>query len=118
MRSLRAAEQLGRFAVVGVANTLVSLAIFSGLTAGGAPAALAAAAAFAVGAVNGYVLNARWTFSCRGSKLRYLAVQLGGLAATTALAGLAGAAGYLAALPAVTLATFAANRRWTFRAGT
>jgi len=114
MRSPRAVEQFVRFAVVGVGNTLVSLGAFVLLTHVAAPAMLAGAAAFGAGAVNGYVLNARWTFACRGSKPRYLAVQLAGLGMTTVLAGTAGTAGYLVGLPVVTLVTFAANRRWTF----
>jgi putative flippase GtrA len=49
---------------------------------------LAGALAFAAGAVDGYVLNRRWTFAAAdsaASRLRYLTVQLAGLGATTAL---------------------------------
>jgi putative flippase GtrA len=106
MRSRRPASQLARFALVGVGNTLVSLAVYTLVRS--------AALAFSAGAVNGYLLNARWTFGCTGSKPRYVAVQLAGLGATAAIAALAG---YLVALPLVTLGTFAANRTWTFRGG-
>jgi len=100
---LRAPRQLAKFAAVGVGNTLLSLAVYAAIRS--------AALAFSAGAVNGYVLNSRWTFRSRGSKLRYLLVQLVGLGAT---AGITRAAGYLVALPLVTLGTFAANRTWTF----
>jgi len=77
--------------------------------------------AFAIGAVNGYLWNRRWTFAAsdRGSPVRYVVVQSAGLAATDLivllLAGVAGAIGaYVAAVCVVTIATFAANRRFTF----
>ncbi len=75
---------------------------------------VAGALAFAAGAVTGYLLNARWTFAARGSWRRYLAVQLGGLGATTVFAALGGTVGYLVALPLVTLSTFTASRMWAF----
>ncbi len=96
-------RQFARYALVGLANTLVSLAVYR--------ASDSSALAFAAGALNGYTWNARWTFAARGSKLRYLAVQLAGLGLTVAVTG---AAGYLVALPVVTAATFAANRAWSF----
>jgi putative flippase GtrA len=95
--------QLARYAAVGVGNTLVSLAVYTGTGS--------SVLAFAAGAVNGYLWNARWTFAVRGSKLRYLVVQLAGLGLTFAVTRIAG---YLVALPIVTLATFAANRAWAF----
>ena len=95
--------QLAKFAIVGVGNTLVSLAVYSAVGS--------AAVAFAVGAVNGYVFNARWTFRSHGSLLRYLVVQLAGLGLTVLITR---ALVYFIALPVVTLATFAANRSWAF----
>ena len=117
MRSRLRAEVVGqacRFGVVGVGNTLLSLAAYEALAAAGLPAAAAGAAAFSAGAVNGYLWNRRWTFRAHdsaGARLRYLVVQLGGAAATGVLAW---SVGYLLALPLVTAATFLANRRWTF----
>ena len=116
-------RQLLKFGAVGVANTLLSLALFAALTAAGAPAAPAAAAAFAAGAVNSYVLNRGWTFRRRssGAFRRHVVVQGGGVAATAA--GMQLLAGPLAALhlvafatttAAVTAATFVASRSWTF----
>jgi putative flippase GtrA len=102
MRS-RAPRQFARFAAVGVGNTLLSLAVYAALSS--------AALAFSAGAVNGYFLNSRWTFGSRGSKIRYLLVQLAGLGATAAITR---RLGYRIALPVVTAGTFAANRTWTF----
>ena len=48
--------------IVGVSNTLIALAIFTVLTAVGVPYLLASAIGFVVGAVNGFLLNRRWTF--------------------------------------------------------
>jgi putative flippase GtrA len=96
-------RQFAKFAIVGIANTLIGVAVYS--------ATRSPALAFTAGAVNGYVFNARWTFGCCGSKLRYLIVQLGGLGATSFISA---TASYWVALPLVTLATFAANRAWTF----
>ena len=99
------------------------LRAYTALVAVGAPYPLAGALGFAAGAVNGYVLNRRWTFTAIDTgraRARYLAVQVGGLAETTALLSLlvtVGALdrylGYALTIPAVTLATFAANRSWT-----
>jgi len=120
-------RQFARFALVGATNTLLTFAVYLSLRAAGTPYLVAGAAGFAVGAVNGYVLNRRWTFSATDStaaRIRYLAVQLGGLAASTlslwALVrgvGLRRTPGELLAVPAVTVLMFAANRGWTFAAG-
>ncbi len=128
MRSPRQASALAaqftRFASVGVTNTLLSFLVYSLLVAVLVPYPLAGAIGFAAGAVNGYVLNRRWTFACDDSgraRIRYLTVQLGGLGATSSLlwlvvelGGLDRLAGYALTIPLVTLATFAANRGWTF----
>jgi putative flippase GtrA len=119
--------QLARYCAVGVANTLLSLAVDALLLAAGAPVLAAAASAFLAGACSGYALNRRFTFAARGSLgagTVYGAVTLAGLGLDTALvhllhgAGLAPLGAYAVALPLVTLATFAANRRLAFgRAG-
>ena len=116
--------QFARFALVGVANTLVSFAVYDALLAFSVSYPAGAAVAFAAGAVNGYLLNRGWTFNASDSaraRLRYVVVQAGGLALTTGLlsllvrAGSLGeAAGYAATLPLVTTATFLANRTWVF----
>jgi putative flippase GtrA len=127
LQSLRAdhlVAQFARFLVVGVSNTALSLIVYTALLAFGTPYWLSGAAAFAAGALNGYVLNRRWTFASPDSpaaRARYLAVQLGGLGATTGLLWLLVSAAavdrlgaYLFTIPTVTVATFLANRSWTF----
>lgn len=112
-----------KFAVVGVSNTLLSLAVYTLLVSLGEWYPLAAGLAFLAGAVNGYSWNRRWTFR-RGSgraPIRYLVVQLAGLGVTELLlwllvstAGLEKIAGYVLTAAVVTCATFLANRTWAF----
>ena len=62
------------------------------LTAAAVPSPAAAATAFAVGAVNGYVLYRRWTFAARGSRrsrAAYVCVQAAGGLTTALLAWVA-----------------------------
>ena len=116
--------QFARFVLVGASNTTVSLGAYALLVSLSAPYVLAAAAAFALGAVNGYVLNRRWTFSARDSgraRLVYACVQAAGALATSLLVWLfvheaaAGRIGaYVGAIPPVTVSMFLANRFWTF----
>ena len=54
--------QLVRFGLVGSTNTALTLATYAVLSGLHAPVALAGAASWAVGAVNGFVLNRAWTF--------------------------------------------------------
>ena len=61
--SADAPRQFARFLVVGVGNTVLSFVAYRLLLAAGTPYVPAAALAFAVGAVNGYVFNRRWTFA-------------------------------------------------------
>jgi putative flippase GtrA len=117
-------NQFRRFLLVGVGNTVVSFVVYRLLLALETPYVLAAALGFSVGAVNGYILNRRWTFGARDSaraQLLYVAVQAVGAASTSLLvllfvrvAGMGKVGAYLAAIPAVTVCMFVANRRWTF----
>lgn len=114
-------RQLARYGTVGVSNTLLSAGVYALLVGAGMSAVEAASLAFAVGALNGFLWNRRWTFasSARASLALYLVVQGAGLAATDLLVWLlardAGRlAAYAVAVVLVTTATFAANRRWTF----
>jgi putative flippase GtrA len=77
------------------------------------------------GTLTGYALNRTWTFRAQRGHLvalpRYFAVQAAALLLNLALlfvivdgAGVAKEAGQAIALPAVSLATFATHRRWTF----
>lgn len=104
--------QLLRFGTVGVANTLLTVAAYAALRHAGVPRLAAAPLGFALGAVNGFVWNGRWTFRTRGVLRRYLAVQIAALGATDAL--LAGHVPYVAVLVVVTIASFAAMRTWAF----
>jgi putative flippase GtrA len=117
--------QLARYGLVGATNTVLTLAAYAALVALGTPAPLAAAIGWAVGAVNGYVLNRRWTFgsSLRGMRpaARYAAVALVGAAldasAVAVLVGHEGLprlTGEIAILPVVTALTFVLCRRWVF----
>jgi putative flippase GtrA len=121
--------QLVRFGLVGATNTALTLAVYSALVAlVSAPVALAAAVGWAVGAVNGFVLNRAWTFraSARGalSAARYAVVALVGSALNAALVSVAVSvyhlphfAGELAVLPPVTVLSFLLCRGWVFAPG-
>jgi putative flippase GtrA len=120
--------QLGRFGLVGATNTALTLVAYAALIALDVPVALAAAAGWAVGAANGYLLNGAWTFrgARRGARTaaRYAAVALLGSTLDAALVSAAVSehhlprvAGELAVLPPVTLLTFVLCRTWVFAAG-
>ena len=119
--------QFVKFGIVGVSNTLLTFAVYTLLLKVFGVWYLAASAiGFAVGAVNGFLLNRRWTF--RGhvgdsrTPLRWAAVQTCGLALNEALlflwvdgVGLDKILGQAFAIVVVTITTFLANRAWTFR---
>jgi putative flippase GtrA len=117
--------QLVRFGLVGAINAALTLATYSVLLALRAPAPLAGAIGWGVGATNGYLLNRAWTFrdAARGAvpAARYVAVQVMGSALNAALVAITvGAehlprlAGELAVLPPVTILTFVLCRGWVF----
>ena len=117
--------QLVRFGLVGFTNTALTLATYAVLVALHAPVALAGAAGWAVGAVNGFVLNRAWTFrgAARGAlpAARYAVVALAGSGLNAALVSIAVSeqhlprfAGELAVLPPVTLLSFVLCRSWVF----
>ena len=119
-----ASRQLVRFLVVGLSNTLISFVAYRLLLAGGVAYAPAALLAFVPGAVNGYVLNRRWTFAARDTRrarVLYVmtqaaaAVSLSLLVVLLVHAGFSRVGAYVLAVPPVTLAAFTANRLWTFR---
>lgn len=115
--------QFARFLAVGLANTALSYVVYVALVHLDVPAPAAGAIAFAAGALQGYILNGRWTFSGYDSgrqRFRYLLVQLAGAGTTSAVVWLATEVGvprtlaYLVAVPPVTLTTFFLNRSWVF----
>jgi putative flippase GtrA len=117
--------RLVRFGLVGVSNTLLTVALFALLTGLRVPAAPASALAFAAGAVNGYRLNRAWTFRvARGGAVvlaRYAAVQAlgaglsaGGVALMTTDLSLRRLAAEAVVLPVVTIITYTLSRRVVF----
>lgn len=123
-RSHATHHQFARFLVVGVTNTGLSFVAYRLLLVASTPYLLAAPLAFAVGALNGYIFNSRWTFAARDTtraRLLYVLVAAAGSASTSLLvlafaqgAGTGKVLAYVAALPPVTVGTFLANRRWPF----
>jgi len=116
--------QFIRFAIVGASNTAITLATYSLALGAGMRYLPAGALAYALGGVNGFMLNRRWTFAHRGHILpaaaRYAAIQAGGITVNLLLlravvgAGVPHAAAEVAAIAPVTLMTFALNRAWAF----
>jgi putative flippase GtrA len=123
---LRIFIQWLRFAAVGVTNTLLSTAIFAALFHLGVHYLLASALAFAVGALNSYTLNRRWTFRShapRGPELaRFIGVQAVGLGVNLALlaalvevVGIRHVVAQLLAFPVASLVMFVLSRQWAFK---
>jgi putative flippase GtrA len=119
--------QFVKFGIVGVSNTLITLAVYTVLLKVFGVWYLAASAiGFIVGAVNGFLLNRRWTFSEHvGDALtpvRWGVVQTCGLGINELLlyvfvhdASLDKLLAQVCATAFVTVTTFFANRAWTFR---
>jgi putative flippase GtrA len=119
--------QFVKFGIVGVSNTLLFLAVYTLLLKGLGMWYLAASGiGFVVGAVNGFLLNRRWTF--RGhvgdalTPVRWGIVQSGGLLLNLGLVagcvsglGMDELVGQAVAIAIVVVVTFLANRAWTFR---
>ena len=120
--------QFLKFGIVGVSNTLIAFAVYTVLLKGfDVWYILASGIGFVVGAVNGFLLNRRWTFREHvGDALtpvRWAIVQSCGLACNLALvyvfvhdAGMDKLLGQIPATGIVVVLTFVANRAWTFRA--
>jgi putative flippase GtrA len=119
--------QFVKFGLVGVSNTLLTFAVYTLLLKAFGVFYLAASAiGFVLGAVNGFLLNRRWTFSGHvGDSLtpvRWGVVQGCGLALNEALlyvlvhhASLDKLLAQACATVIVTVSTFFVNRAWTFR---
>jgi putative flippase GtrA len=119
--------QFVKFGLVGVSNTIVALGIYAILLKGfGVWYVAASGIGFAVGAVNGFLLNRRWTFRDHvGDSLtpvRWAVVQTCGLGVDEGLlyvfvhdAHLDKLLAQVCATAVVTVSTFFVNRAWTFR---
>lgn len=119
--------QFLKFGIVGVSNTLLAFAVYTILLkVFGVWYVAASGIGFAVGAVNGFLLNRRWTFREHSgdalTPVRWAIVQSCGLMLNLGLvylfvhdAGLDKLVGQIPATAIVTVLTFAANRSWTFR---
>jgi len=119
--------QFLKFGIVGVSNTLLTFAVYTLLLKVFGVWYLAASAiGFGVGAVNGFLLNRRWTF--RGhvgdalTPVRWTVVQACGLGLNEGPlyvlvhdARLDKLLAQALATVVVTLCTFTVNRAWTFR---
>lgn len=119
--------QFVKFGIVGVSNTLLTFAVYTLLLkAFGVWYVAASGIGFTVGAVNGFLLNRRWTF--RGhvgdalTPVRWFVVQGCGLGLNLGLVymfvdgfGIDKLAGQVPATAIVTVLTFFANRAWTFK---
>ncbi len=119
--------QFLKFGIVGISNTLLTFAIFTLLLkVFGVNYLAASAIGFAAGAINGFLLNRRWTFKEHAgdalTPVRWTVVQGVGLAVNEGLiylfvsdAGLDKLVGQAFATAIVVVGTFFANRAWTFR---
>lgn len=119
--------QFLKFGIVGVSNTLIAFAVYTVLLkVFGVWYVAASGIGFAVGAVNGFLLNRRWTF--RGhvgdalTPVRWAIVQTCGLGLNLGLVylfvhdlGMDELVGQIPTTAIVTVLTFAVNRSWTFR---
>ena len=122
--------QFVKFGIVGVSNTLLTFVVYTLLLKVFGVWYLAASAiGFAVGTINSFLLNRRWTF--RGhvgdalTPLRWTVVQCCGLGVNEGLlyvfvhdARVDKLLSQAFATAVVTVTTFLANRAWTFRTHT
>lgn len=119
-------KQLVRFLVVGASNTVITLATFAALVSAGVFYVAAGVVGWTAGVFNGYFWNRTWTFRAGDHRnellARYVAVSIGGLLVNSTLLalavdvlGLGKLMSQVIVLPVVTLASFSANRLWTFR---
>lgn len=119
--------QFIKFGIVGVSNTLLTLVVYTVLLKGFGVWYLAASAiGFIAGAINGFLLNRRWTFRDHVgdafTPVRWGIVQTAGLVLDELMlyvlvhdAKLDKLLAQVCATALVTVTTFFVNRAWTFR---
>jgi len=115
-----------KFALVGILNTGVDVAIFFLLTWLGIPYVAAQIVSYSCGAANSYLLNKVWTFRSCGLSyaeiVRFAAVNLTSLGISVVvltllhdMAGLGLAAAKGGATACALVANFLGNKLWVFR---
>ena len=119
--------QFVKFGIVGISNTLITFAVYTLLLkVFGVWYIAASAIGFVVGAINGFLLNRRWTFAGHVgdafTPVRWAVVQTAGLGLNLGLlyllvhdAGVDELIAQALATVVVTISTFLVNRAWTFR---
>jgi putative flippase GtrA len=111
--------------VVGAGNTLLSWCVYAALVAAGVAYLVASALAFAVGALNSYAFNRRWTFRSHDHParevLRFGVVQCVGLGTDVLLlhtltrgVGLHHLIAQVLVFPVASTVTFLLSRHWVF----
>ena len=114
-----------KYAVVGVANVILDMAVFVLLLQLGVWYVAAKALSVSAAMINGYTFNRRWTFRAGGhgnmKLLRYVTVQGTGLLLNLAMlttlvevVGLGPVPAAVLAVPLVAAYCFLGNRLWTF----
>jgi putative flippase GtrA len=118
--------QLVRYGVVGISNTLVFLAAYALCVHFGVWYIAASAIGYTLGAINGYVLNRRWTFratqlSHTASASRYAIVTIAAALGNVGLLyvfvdgiGVDRIVAQVIVILIVQLLTFVVNRAWSF----
>ena len=120
------AKEFGRFLVVGLTNTGLTLIIIFALLRLGIPLLAANIIGYGAGFVNSFVWNRRWTFRSAGKMLdetlRYTAVwlicyllQMGALLLSSRWIGLSDIVSTLIAMVFFTGPNYLGNRLFTFR---
>ena len=118
--------QFVKFGIVGVSNTLLTLVVYDVLLKLGVWYLAASAIGFVVGAINGFLLNRRWTFKehvgDRSTPVKWGIVQTCGLGVDEVLlyllvhdAQIDKLLAQVCATGVVTVTTFFVNRAWTFK---
>ena len=120
-------RQLIRFALVGVVNTAIAIAVIFLLMHAGVSYRLSNVGGYALGFISSFLMNRVWTFRSTGDPRREMVlfalvfavaygVQFAALIALKELAGLTAGYAQLLAVPVYTLVGFAGNKYLTFRA--